>query len=100
MTNNNMAESYVVACSKAAGAAAEAAASKKVEKYADLPASYLFQPIALESLGPINSSALDFLADLGRRISITSGEPREASFLFQRLSITLQRYNAILPWFV
>jgi len=30
-------------------------------KYADLPASFSFQPIAVETLGPINDSAIDFL---------------------------------------
>ena len=33
---------------------------------------------------------------LGRRISSSSGEERESLFLFQRISITMQRFNAIL----
>jgi len=41
-------------------AAAEAAASRKEVKYSDLPASFSFQPIAVETLGPINESAVDF----------------------------------------
>jgi len=65
-------------------------------KYADLPASYLFQPVALESLGPINDSAVDFLSELGSRIGTASGEIRERQFLFQRLSVTIQRFNVIL----
>ena len=44
-------------------------ASRKEVKYADLPASISFQPIAVETLGPINESAVDFLRELGRRIS-------------------------------
>jgi len=56
----------------------------------------MFQPIALETLGANNSSAGEFLADLGRKISDVSGETREGLFLFQRLSIVLQRYNAIV----
>jgi len=91
-----LAASYVSASSGAGGAAAELAATNKIAKYADLPASYIFQPIALETLGPINRSAVEFLTELGRRISIASGEEREGMFLFQRLSITLQRYNAVL----
>jgi len=35
---------------------------------------HMFQPIALETLGAINSSAGEFLADLGRKISGISGE--------------------------
>jgi len=57
---------------------------------------YMFQPIELVTLGAINSPAGEFLADLGRKISGVSGETREWSFLFQRLSIVLLRYNAIL----
>ena len=89
-------ESYINTSAGTGGAAAELAASKKMAKYADLPASYIFQPIAVETLGPINRSAVEFLSELGRRIGIASGEEREGMFLFQRLSVTLQRYNAIL----
>jgi len=56
----------------------------------------MFQPIALVTLGAINSPAGEILADLGRKISGVSGETREGVFLFQRLSIVLQRYDAIL----
>jgi len=64
-------------------------------KYADLPASYLFQPVALETLGPIKDSAVDFLSALGGRIGTAWGEIRERQFLFQRLSVTIQRFNSI-----
>jgi len=37
----------------------------------------IFQPIAVETLGPINESARAFLDDLGRRISVLSGDDRE-----------------------
>jgi len=30
------------------------------------------------------------------RLSVVSGDPRETSFLFQRLSILIQRFNSIL----
>jgi len=43
------------ASANSAGAAAEMAASRKSAKYADLPTSYIFQPIALETLGPMNA---------------------------------------------
>jgi len=41
------------------------AASRKLAKYASLSAAYLVQPIALETLGPINESAAEFLHNLG-----------------------------------
>jgi hypothetical protein len=91
-----LADSYISASARSCGAAAELAATRKLTKYADLPASFIFQPLALETLGPINLSAEEFLADLGRRISSVSGEARERLFLFQRLSVVVQRYNSIL----
>jgi len=63
-------------------------------KYADLPASFQFQPIAVETVGPIADSATDFLDRLGQMIS--ANEVRERMYLYQRISITIQRFNAVL----
>src|SRR6218665_1730482 len=52
-------------------------------------------PIAVETLGPNNSEGLAFLTELGRRLSNASGDTREARFLLQSLSVTVQRYNAV-----
>ena len=57
---------------------------------------HIFQPVAVESLGPINASGRVFLSKLGRKLADQSGDDREISFLFQRLSVLIQRYNAIL----
>ena len=65
-------------------------------KYADLPASLQFQPIAVETLGPINDSATDFLDRLGQMISAKTNEVRERMYLYQRISITIKRFNAVL----
>ena len=91
-----LAESYIRSTSVTAGSAAEAAALKKCAKYGNLPANYLFQPIALETQGFINSSAAKLLQDVGRKISAVSGEAKETLFLFQRVSMVLQRYNSII----
>src|SRR6218665_1763624 len=64
-------------------------------KYALLPATYVFVPIAFKTLGPVNAEAAEFLSELGRRISSVSGDQRETNFLLQRLSICVQRHNAI-----
>jgi len=93
---STLAASYLHASSHRAGGAAELAASRKEAKYSCLPQSLLFQPIALETLGPLAPSALDFLAELGRRLSAASGDVRETAFLFQRLSVVIQRYNSVL----
>jgi len=54
-----------------------------------LDSRYIFQPIAVESFGPINDSATTFLGDLGRQIAEQSGEIPEGNFLFQRLSMLI-----------
>jgi len=72
-----LAESYIDRAALETGAAAEMAATRKEEKYVDLGARHL-------------------LDDLGRRISENTGEARETSFLYQRISILVQRFNAVL----
>ena len=56
----------------------------------------IFQPIAVETLGPINESAREFLDDLSRRIYVSSGDDREHLFLSRRISVAVQRFNAVL----
>jgi len=75
-----LAESYVNGAAIEAGAATEVAASRKEAKYADIDSRYVFELIAVETLGVFNSSARLLLNELGKRISANSGETREASF--------------------
>ena len=91
-----LAESYLTTAIRGSGAVAEMAACRKIEKYTELARDYIFQPIAIENLGAFNCSALEMLSDLGRKLSSYSGEERESTFLFQRLSIILQRFNSVL----
>ena len=50
----------------------------------------------MESIGPICAEALTFFGELGRRISVATGDMSETTFLFQRLSIAIERFNCIL----
>jgi len=54
------------------------------------------EPIAVENLGVFSSTTLNFISELGRRICVHTGDAREASYLFQRISIILQRFNSVL----
>ena len=72
------------------------AASRKEVKDSDRQTSFSFQPIAVETLRPISESAVDFLRELGRRISSKFQEERQSAYMFQRLSVTVQRYNAVI----
>ena len=91
-----LADSYVATAARVAGSAAEGAAARKSAKYTNIETNYMFQPIAVESLGPINVSGCAFLSKVGRKLSTQSGDDRETSFLFQRFSVLIQRFNAIL----
>jgi len=81
-----------------AGSAAEAAARHKAAKYAGLERqrTHIFQPVAVENLGTMNASAYGFLAGLGQKISAISCDDRETCYLFQRISVLIQRFNATL----
>jgi len=92
---DTLAPSYAQLSSISASKVAERAAENKVAKYSSIIQTHDFVPLAIETLGPMNSSALSFLTQLGKRLAVTSSEPREAAFLFQRLSMTLQRFNCV-----
>jgi len=55
---------------------------------------FLFYYFPVETLGALAEEAAQFISDLGRRIAATTSEPRSVTFLFQRLSVTIQRGNA------
>ena len=53
--------------------------------------------MALETLGHMTAmsvSAQEFLTQIGRRLIEVTTDPRETAFLFQRLSVAVQRFNA------
>ena len=56
--------------------------------------NYIFVPLACEVSGAWCTDGLEFLNDLGSRISDVTGDKRDTDFLFQRLSIALQKGNA------
>ena len=72
------------------------AASRNEQKYADLDSRYLFESIAVETLGVLNSSDNSLLKEIGNNISLNTGESREVSFLHQCISVLVQRFNATL----
>ena len=56
----------------------------------------MFQPIVVETQGPLNESARDLLSDVGRKITERSGDERETQYLFQRIRVVVQRFNGVL----
>ena len=92
---DTIAASNLIVSSSAAGSAAEAAAGRKLQKYTEVMNRYSFVPIAFETLGPINTAGSEFIDEIGRRCIAITGDLREKAFLWQRLSMALQRYNAV-----
>ena len=77
------------------GAVATEAELRKRQKYSSInAASYIFQPIAIETLGAFGNEANVFITELGRRLQIATLDTRARMFLLQRLSVALQRGNA------
>jgi len=61
---STLADSYLYTSAHTAGGAADLTASRKEVKYADLPSSYTFQPLAFKTLGSLSSSTTVFLTEL------------------------------------
>ncbi|ESN90349.1 hypothetical protein HELRODRAFT_166007 [Helobdella robusta] len=65
---HTMAEKYINLTSQEAGAAALRAADFKNSKYAALAESKIFQPVCIETFGPIDAQTQSFLNELCSRI--------------------------------
>ena len=55
-----LAASYIEGAARQAGSTAEMAASRKEEKYTEVEAFHVFQPIVMETLGVFSSSARQY----------------------------------------
>ena len=62
--------------------------SRKVGTY--VPASHLFCPVAIETLGAMGPQSLALIKDIGRRIASETGESRAGEYLLQRLSVAIR----------
>jgi len=85
-----LAESYIDRAALEAGAAAEMAATRKERNTSTSVLVTSLSQLRYRDLGRFNASARH-LDDLGRKISANSGEA-----LYQRISILVQRFNAVL----
>ena len=91
---STLAASNVNLSQREPGAAASKAEEAKRVKYSDLSQDYYFVPLGFETMGHWGSGAVDFIRELGAKLTNVTGEPRATSFLKQRLSIAIQRGNA------
>ena len=89
------AASHIGNTSTKPGAAAQKAAQNKNDKYTRLSNTHIFCPFAIETAGTWHETAIELTQEIDRRISAVTEDNRETTFLFQRLSIALQRGNAV-----
>ena len=78
-----------------AGKAAQQAESSKFNTYRELSNNYTVIPAAVETIGIWGPIGLKFISEIGARIKEASGEKRSKSFLFQALSMAVQKGNVI-----
>ena len=82
--------SHLQLTSTTAFAAAEKATVNKAKKYVALAAMHSFVLITIKTSGAWCPQSADFIEDLGRRITTITNEPLETTYLYQRMSVTLQ----------
>ena len=75
------------------GSAATKAEARKRVTYKNLLTTYRFEPVAIETTGVLGESSTRFIAELGKRITGSTGDRRETHWLRQRLSIAVVRGN-------
>ena len=81
--------------SSEAGDAARQAEPMKNTKYIDITSTHIFYPIAIETAGSWDAQALKVIEEIGRRVTEATEDPKETMYLFQNLSMAIQRGNAL-----
>jgi hypothetical protein len=82
---DTLADSYVLKSSEVSGFAAEMACKRKHSKYSSIISSnYVFK----------GKEAIDFINVIGNRLIAESGDSKSKKFLFERISLAIQRGNA------
>ena len=91
---DTFAKSHVKECSHSCGAAAEKAEKLKLSKYEEIRKQYHMIPIAIETLGAIGTEGASFIKSIGQKIKLLTHNKRSTFFLFQAISMAVQRGNA------
>ena len=90
---DTLCQSNVAGTSEEAGKAAQQAETTKMTTYRELTMNYSVIPVAMETLGSWGPTGLKFIKDIGARISEATGEKKAKYYLFQAISIAVQRGN-------
>jgi len=87
-------ESHLSSTATVQGAAAKQAADNKIAKYQGHDSIHIF-PAAIKTAGSWSQQAVELVQEIGRHTTAITEDSRETTFLFQRLSMALQRGNAV-----
>jgi hypothetical protein len=74
---------------------ADLAETRKAVQYSHLGASHLFAPVSIETTGAFGTETLLFMKQISHRLRMRTGEVLSRQFLIQRLSVAVQRGNAM-----
>ena len=91
---DSLCDSYVNACAKNPGAAAEAREGVKNAHYKELANNYCFVPVGVETFGSWGPEGHKLIKEIGRKVMEETGEKRSSFYFFQKLSMSVQRGNA------
>jgi len=89
------AESHTGSTATKPEAAAQKTAQNKIDKYSKLASTHIFYQFAIEIAGTWHEMAKELTQETGRRITTVIEDTRETTLLSQRLSMALQRGNAV-----
>jgi len=89
------AESHIGSTATKPGAAAHKTALNKIDKYSKLTSTHIFYPFAIETAGAWHEMAIELMQEIGRCITTITEDAGEITFVFQRLSMALQRGNVV-----
>ncbi len=78
-----------------AGSVGDDTEKKKQLKYSNLLSSYIFIPIAIETLGVFGTEANNFFRDIGRHLIDCTQDPLARSHLIQKLGVCILKGNVL-----
>jgi len=55
----------------------------------------VFFPVAVETFGTMAEEEHGFVREIGRRSTLSTADPPETAFLYQRISVAVQRFNSV-----
>jgi len=88
-------KSHIANTAVTPAAAAQTSAQKKTDKYAEVSNTHVFYLFAIETAGVWHEMVMELTQEINRCITTVTEDTRETTYLFQRLSIALQRGNVV-----